>query len=40
MAYLGLTPSQHSSGATVRRGPITKTGNALARTCLVEAGMI
>lgn len=37
MAYLGLNPSAHSSGATVRRGAITKTGNVLARTCLVEA---
>ncbi len=37
MAYLGLNPSEHSSGATVRRGAITKTGNVLARTCLVEA---
>jgi transposase len=37
MAYLGLNPSEHSSGATIRRGPITKTGNSLARTCLVEA---
>jgi transposase len=37
MAYLGLNPSEHSSGAAIRRGAITKTGNALARTCLVEA---
>ena len=37
MAYLGLNPSEHSSGATIRRGAITKTGNTLARTCLVEA---
>lgn len=37
MAYLGLNPSEHSSGATIKRGPITKTGNSLARTCLVEA---
>jgi len=37
MAYLGLNPSEHSSGATVRRGAITKSGNGLARTCLVEA---
>jgi transposase len=37
MAYLGLNPSEHSSGATIRRGTITKTGNALARTCLVKA---
>jgi len=37
MGYLGLVPSEHSSGKTIRRGPITKTGNSLARTCLVEA---
>ena len=39
MAYLGLNPSEHSSGATIKRGPITKTGNSLARTCLVEAAL-
>ena len=27
MAYLGLTPSEHSSGASVRRGGITKAGS-------------
>jgi len=27
MAYLGLVPSEHSSGSTVRRGPITPIGN-------------
>jgi transposase len=32
-----LNPSEHSSGATVRRGAITKTGNTLTRTILVEA---
>jgi transposase len=37
MAYLGLVPSEYSSGKTVRRGSITKTGNSLARTSLVEA---
>ncbi|MFZ5447552.1 MAG: IS110 family transposase [Thermodesulfobacteriota bacterium] len=37
MAYLGLVPSEHSSGASVRRGPITKTGNGHARRVLVEA---
>jgi len=37
MAYLGLVPSEHSSGAAVRRGPITKTGNGHARRVLVEA---
>ena len=36
MAYL-LTPSEHSSGAMVRRGAITKTGNGHARRVLVEA---
>ena len=37
MAYLGLIPSEHSSGATVRRGPITKTGNSHVRRVLIEA---
>ena len=37
MAYLGLVPAEHSSGAAVRRGPITKTGNGHARRVLVEA---
>ncbi|MFZ2088520.1 MAG: IS110 family transposase [Desulfobaccales bacterium] len=37
MAYLGLVPSEHSSGASVRRGPITKTGNGHARRVLLEA---
>jgi transposase len=37
MAYLGLVPSEHSSGATVKRGSITKTGNGHARRVLVEA---
>jgi transposase len=38
MAYLGLNPSEHSSGATINRGSITKTGNSVVRTCFVEAG--
>ena len=37
MAYLGLVSSEHSSGASVRRGHITKTGNGHARRVLVEA---
>jgi transposase len=37
MAYLGLVPSESSSGATRRRGGITKTGNTHARRVLVEA---
>ena len=36
MAYLALVPSEHSSGSTVRRAGITKTGNALARRVLIE----
>jgi len=37
MAYLGLVPSEHSSGETIKRGAITKTGNGHARRVLVEA---
>ena len=37
MAYLGLVPREHSSGNRHRRGPITKTGNTLARRLMVEA---
>ena len=37
MAYLGLVPSERSSGGKQRRGSITKTGNAHARRILVEA---
>jgi transposase len=37
MAHLGLAPSEHSSGATTRRGGITKTGNAAARRAMTEA---
>ncbi|MGH7191137.1 MAG: IS110 family transposase [Acetobacteraceae bacterium] len=36
MAYLGLVPSEHSSGSRVRRGGITKAGNVLARRVLIE----
>jgi len=37
MGYLGLVPSEHSSGGNVRRGGITKTGNREARRMLIEA---
>lgn len=37
MAYLGLVPSEYSSGQRQRRGGITKTGNGHARRVLVEA---
>ena len=33
MAYLGLVPSEHSSGPTVRRGAITKAGNPMCADC-------
>jgi transposase len=36
MAYLGLVPSEESSGETIKRGPITKAGNRRARRMLVE----
>lgn len=36
MSYLGLTPSEYSSGAQRRQGGITKSGNAHARRALIE----
>jgi len=38
MSFLGLTPSEYSSGPKQKRGAITKTGNQHARRVLVEAG--
>lgn len=37
MGFLGLVPSEHSSGPSVRRGAITKAGNPHARRLLAEA---
>lgn len=37
MSFLGLVPSERSSGGKQRRGSITKTGNGHARRVLVEA---
>jgi transposase len=37
MAYLGVVPSEHSSGPSKSRGGITKTGNSHVRRVLVEA---
>lgn len=37
MGYLGLVPSEHSSGERTSRGSITKTGNGHARRLLTEA---
>jgi transposase len=36
-SFLGLTPSEHSSGGTRNRGSITKAGNGRVRRMLVEA---
>lgn len=36
-AYVGLTPSQYSSGDNIRMGRITKTGKASLRGTLIEA---
>lgn len=37
MAFLGLVPGEHSTGATVRRTGLTLTGNRRARRALIEA---
>lgn len=37
MGYLGLVPSEHSSGASIKRGGIPKAGNNTARRVLIEA---
>ncbi|WP_406046640.1 IS110 family transposase [Kribbella sp. NBC_00889] len=36
-AFVGLVPSEHSSGTSRAQGPITKTGNTHVRRLLVEA---
>ena len=36
MAYLGLVPSEYSTGKTTRRGGITRAGNARVRHKLIE----
>ncbi len=37
MSYLGLVPSEGSTGGRTSRGPITRTGNGHVRTLLVES---
>jgi transposase len=37
MSWVGLVPSERSSGERERRGPITRAGNAHVRRVLVEA---
>lgn len=36
MSYLGLTPTENSTGERVKRGSITKTGNNRVRRVLIE----
>jgi len=38
VSYLGLNPAEHSSGGRQRLGRISKQGNPLVRSLLVEAG--
>ena len=38
-AYVGLVPSEHSSGQSRRVGEITKAGSTHARRLLVEAAL-
>jgi transposase len=39
-SYLGLVPSENSSGQSRHQGPITKAGNTYARKLLVEAAWV
>lgn len=39
-AYVGLTPSEYSSGASIRRGHISRCGKAAIRSRLVESSWI
>lgn len=38
--FFGLTPSEHSTGERVNRGPITRMGDRLARALLIEASWV
>ncbi len=38
VSYLGLNPAEHSSGGRQRLGGISKQGNPMLRSLLVEAG--
>jgi transposase len=38
VSYLGLNPTEHSSGGRQRFGSISKQGNPMLRSLLVEAG--
>ncbi|MGE5346895.1 MAG: transposase [Acidithiobacillales bacterium] len=39
-SYAGLTPSEHSSGERIRHGHITRQGNPVLRSVLVESSWI
>jgi transposase len=39
-SYLGLTPSEYSTGQYLRQGMITRCGNKRVRTCAVEGSRI
>ena len=39
-SFIGLTPSEFSTGQYVRQGRITRSGNKRVRTCLVESSWI
>ena len=39
-SFLGLIPSEHSTGERVRKGHLTRTGNRRVRTALVEASWV
>ena len=40
MAFVGLGPSEHSSGGSRRQGRITRTGNSHVRRIVVEAAWL
>lgn len=37
MAFIGIIPSEHSTGDKIHRGKITKTGNSHLRFAFIEA---
>jgi transposase len=37
MSFVGLVVSEHSSGKTIQRGPLTRTGNKQVRRILIES---
>lgn len=39
-AFFGLIPSEHSTGEKVNRGPITRMGDRLGRSLLIEAAWV